>query len=73
MSTISVPLPTHLEDFITRSVRHGYGSTKADVVRRALTRLMEEEAMQAVIQAEQEIKDGKALKGNLRKLLKALP
>ncbi len=37
-------LPTHPEEHIIRSVRSDHASTKADVVRRALTRLMEEDA-----------------------------
>ncbi len=73
MSTLSVPLPVHMEEYIERMVRRGYASTKADLVRRAITRLMEEEAIQAVLQAEQEVREGKMVKGDLRKILKKMP
>lgn len=72
MSTISVPLPPHLELFIDNQVKNGYASNKADVVRRALTKLSEDEAVRAVIEASQEVKDGKILRGDLRKILKEI-
>ncbi len=73
MSTLSVPLPAHMEEHITRLVRRGYAATKAEFVRRAITRLLEDEAVYAVVQAEQEVREGKAVKGDLRSLLRALP
>lgn len=72
MSTLSVPLPVHLEEFIEQMVTRGYGTNKADVVRRALNRLAEEEAINNVIQAEQEIREDKIVKGDLKKILKSL-
>jgi putative addiction module CopG family antidote len=72
MSTLSVPLPVHLEEFVDQMVTRGYGTNKADVVRRALNRLAEEEAIKSVIQAEQEIREGKIVKGDLKKILKSL-
>lgn len=65
MTTISVPVPPHLEEFITTLAKHR-GSNKAAVVRSALERLVEEEAMQAMLRAETE----PTLKGDLRDLAK---
>lgn len=73
MSTLSVPLTSGLELFVNQMVRNGYASNKADVVRRALVRLAEDEAVFAVLRSEQELKEGKAIKGDLRKILKSLP
>lgn len=73
MSTISVPLPTYLDEYIARMVRRGDAASKADVVRRALLRLAEEDAVFSVLRAEQETKEGRAVAGNLRKILKRLP
>lgn len=73
MSTLSIPLPTNLAEFVDEMVERGFAPTKAEVVRRALIRLAEEEAINAVLRSEQEIKDGKILKGDLRKLMKTLP
>ena len=70
MSTISVPLPANLEAFIDRMVKSGEAANKADVVRKALRLLSDEEAINAVLQAQREIAEGKGLKGDLRELAK---
>jgi len=72
MSTISVPLTQPLEAFIERAVKRGTASTKAEVVRQALSRYAEEEAVEAVLRARQEFKDGKEIRGDLKKILKQL-
>lgn len=72
MSTLSVPLTASLETFIHQMVRRGYASSKSEVVRRALTQLAEDEAVMSVLRAEQEVKEGKAITGDLRKILKAM-
>ncbi len=68
MSTISVPISSKLEESINNLIESGYGSNKADVVRRAITRLAEEEAVQIVLRAMEE----PTLRGNLRELAKKL-
>ena len=65
MATLSVPIPANLEEFIKRQIKEGRGANKADVVRRAIIRLSEEEAINAVLNAERE----PTLRGNLKKLL----
>ena len=70
MSTISVPLPSFLEDFIKQMIDSGYAANKADVVRKALIKLREDEAVNSVLRAEQEIAEGKILDGDLDKLSK---
>ncbi len=72
MTTISVPLPAHLELAVNNLVKSGYGSNKADVIRRAITRLLEEEAVETVLRAEREIREGKGLRGDLRELAKKI-
>lgn len=69
MSTISVPLTPPLETFIDEMIRIGFGSSKADVVRRALNKCREDQAVEAVLRAQQERRDGKEIRGNLRDLL----
>lgn len=54
MSTISVPLPANLEEFIDRMVKSGEAANKADVVRKALRRMSDEEAVNAILKAESE-------------------
>ena len=72
MSTISVPLPPHLEEFIERQIKEGKADNKAQVVRRAITRLSEEEAINAVLESEREMREGKIIRGDLRKILKRM-
>jgi len=68
MSTLSVPIPAQMEESLINLVKSGYGSNKADVVRRAITRLIEEEAVLTVLRAEKE----PSLSGDLRELAKKI-
>lgn len=72
MSTISVPLNAELTSWVEQMVKQGYAENKASLVRKALKRLAEEEAIAAVLQAEQELREGKILRGNLRELAKQI-
>jgi len=65
MTTLSVPLTSDLVEFVERFAKKN-GSNKAQVVRHALKMLAEEEAVMAVIKAEQE----PTIRGDLRKLMK---
>jgi putative addiction module CopG family antidote len=68
MSTLSVPLNPALEEFIDSFVKKGRASNKAEVVRQALRLLSEEEAVTDVLKAQQEIRAGKILRGDLHNL-----
>ncbi len=67
MTTLSVPLPAHLEELVKKLAKQR-GSNKAEVVRHALELLAEEEAVMAVLKAEQEL----TLRGNLKDLIKKI-
>ena len=73
MTTLSVPVSAKLEEFIDQMVERGRAANKADVVRKALDLLAEVEAIASVLKAEQEIREGKILRGDLRELMKKLP
>ncbi len=68
MSTLSVPLTPKLEEQINSMIESGYAPTKSEVVRRAITRLAEEEAVQDVLKAMRE----PLLRGDLRDLMKKI-
>ena len=68
MATLSVPLTKELEEFIESQVRLGKLENKAAVVRRALRLLAEQEAIEAVLKADQE----PSIRGDLDKLAKKL-
>jgi Arc/MetJ-type ribon-helix-helix transcriptional regulator len=72
MSTISVPLKKGHEEKLDELVKSGAGSSRADVMRKALDRLAEEEAVNVVLRSLQEVKEGKLLKGDLRELAKRI-
>ena len=68
MSTLSVPLNKDLEEIVNSMVKKGYASNKAEVMRKALIFLAEEEAVQDVLRAEKE----PTLRGDLKELMKNL-
>ena len=72
MVTLSIPVPQELERFIARMVKSGEASTKAEVVRQALARYQEEKLLEDVRIAQQELKDGKEIRGDLRQILKQM-
>lgn len=72
MSTLSIPLPPALDEYVTNAVRRGDAASKADLVRRAISKLAEDQAVADVLQAERELAEGKILRGDLRKLAKSL-
>lgn len=68
MTTLSIPIPAELESFISQEIKHGRSPNKAAVVRRALHRLAEEEAVQSVLRSHAE----PVLRGDLMKLAKKI-
>jgi Arc/MetJ-type ribon-helix-helix transcriptional regulator len=72
MTTISVPIPASMEESINNLIKSGYGSNKADVIRRSLSKTIEDEAIMDVLKAQKEIEEGKGLKGDLRELIKTI-
>ena len=69
MSTISVPLTKELEEFIAQMLRENRFSNKSEVVRHALYRFAEEQAIEDVRIAQQEARDGKGISGDLESIL----
>ena len=70
MATISVPLTPELQQQLDTLVAEGVGSNRADVMRRALEYFAEEAAVNAVLKAQREIREGKILRGDARDVLK---
>ncbi len=70
MTTISIPLNNELNNFIDEQVRLGNASSKAELIRRAIIKFKEDEFINSILKAKQEIKEGKALKGDLDELTK---
>jgi len=72
MSTLSVPLDAQLEAFIDSMVKSGRYSNKAVVVRQAIKKMSEDEAIEVVMQGMRELREGKILSGDLDELAKQI-
>ncbi len=72
MAILSTPLTPQLEEFVALYVKRGRAANKAEVVRKALRLLADEEAILDILQAEREINNGKILRGDLRMLAKKI-
>ena len=72
MSTISVPLTPELEQELDRLVEEEVGSSRADVMRKGLKRLLREEALKGIREAEEDIKAGRLYTGNIDEIIKHL-
>lgn len=59
MSTLSIPITEKMEQFIQSQISQNKAETKAEVVRRALTYFAEQQAVAAVLESEQDIREGK--------------
>ena len=68
MSTLSIPIGRDLEEFIDQMLAGKKAETKAEVVRRALELLKEEEAMKDLLEAKLDVERGRVYGGDLRKL-----
>lgn len=66
MTTLSVPIQSNMEEALNTLVKNGRASNKAELVRNAISLMLEEEAIQSVLRAQAE----PALSGDLRELSK---
>ena len=68
MVVITVPVSENHRKFINSLVKSGKAANKAHAVRMAIDHLAREEALEMIRLGMQEVKEGKTLKGDLRKL-----
>lgn len=68
MTTITVPLNEKQIEHLDALVAD-FGSSRAGVMRKALELLAEEEMMRAILKSEQEYREGKVLRGDIRTIL----
>ena len=69
MSTISVPITADLENFINMQVATGQADSKAGLIRRAISKYEEDYYYNQVMQAQEEMRAGKIIRGDLKTLL----
>lgn len=65
MTTISIPLSNELNQFIEEQVKLGNAANKAELIRRAIIKFKEDQFINTILKAKQEVKEGKVLTGDL--------
>ena len=70
MTTLSIPVTTKQEKFITSLIESGKAANMAHAVRQALDFYLEEKLVADVVESEMEMREGKILYGDPRKLIK---
>jgi Arc/MetJ-type ribon-helix-helix transcriptional regulator len=70
MTTISVPVKAEEAKFVDDYIKSGQAENKAQVFRRALRLLREEEVLARVRKSEEDFKQGRIFEGDIRKILK---
>jgi len=70
MAVLSVPLSAELENAVQNLITADYGRNKADVVRRAILKTAEDEALKLLMESKQAIKKGEVIEGDLEELMK---
>lgn len=70
MSILSVSLTPELEVFVENEVNSGEFESKGQVVKKALKKLQEDLLVTRILVAEEEIRNGKGIRGDLRRLVK---
>ncbi len=70
MTTISIPISPALNEYIEEQVKLGNASSKAELIRRAIIKFKEDQFIKSILEAKQEIKDGKGLMGDIDELAK---
>ncbi len=69
MSNISIPLNPELAEMLNQYIVKNNVTSRADIVRKALYEFLENEAVMSVVRSEQEIKEGKIIRGDLKDIL----
>lgn len=70
MTTISVPLDPELARQLDSLVKDDVGSSRADVMRKALRQLARSRAIERIREAEADIKAGRVYTGDIDELIK---
>lgn len=71
MTTISVPMPKDLLDFVDSIITSGEAENRAQAIRRAVRKMREQIEINEIFQASNQIIQGRAYEGNLKDIIKA--
>ena len=73
MPIVTIPLDGELYEFIQEEIKEGNSETKTQVIRQALRCLRDERLFARLRKAESDVREGRLLQGDLKKLLSKLP
>lgn len=70
MTTISVPLPKDLLDFVDSYIATGEAENRAQAIRKAIRKMREQLEINEIFETSQQIKQRKFYTGDLKNILK---
>lgn len=70
MTTISVPMPKDLLDFVDRIITSGEAENRAQAIRKAIRKMREQVEINDIFEASRQIQQGLSYTGDLKEILK---
>ncbi|MDO8575612.1 MAG: ribbon-helix-helix domain-containing protein [bacterium] len=70
MTTISVPMPKDLLEFVDRIILSGEAENRAQAIRKAIRKMREQTEINDILEASRQIKEGVSYSGSLKDILK---
>ena len=70
MTTISVPLPKDLLDFVDKQIKNGVVENRSQAVRRALREMRQSSEFKDVLEALGDVKHGRVYEGDLDEIIR---
>ena len=71
MTTISVPMPKDLLQFIDSFIKSGEAENRAQAIRKAVRKMRDQIEINEIFEASQQIKNGISYTGDLSKIIKS--
>ncbi len=70
MTNISIPLSAKLLEAVEKRVNDGDEESKSSLVRKAIQKYLDDKVFEEILLAQQEIKDGNRIRGDIRNIAK---
>ncbi len=70
MTTLSIPMPQDLIDFIDTFIASGEAENRAQAVRKAVRKMREQVEVNDILEAREQIKQGLSYSGDLQEIIK---
>lgn len=70
MTTISVPMPKDLLDFVDSIIHSGEAENRAQAIRKAIRKMREQNEINEILEASRQVKNGLVYTGDLKEILK---